>query len=203
MWYDENISSYGDLNYKINKSYCDKYNIELIRCNKRRHELRHCAWERIPLILEHIEKHDYVMWIDADAHFYIDSKNIVDFINHYNSYNIIFSKDINVAINTGVFIVKNTKYSIDFLTKWGYDNDLYINNRYPYWWDNGVMLDMYDANVLDIQNNSIIINYGILQHFRFIELQKWKVKPYIFHLAGKPSNFRNIHSLNYIKHIGI
>ena len=32
MWYDENIALYGDINYKINKKYCDKNNIELIRC---------------------------------------------------------------------------------------------------------------------------------------------------------------------------
>lgn len=31
--------------------YCDKNNIELIRCNERRHSNRHPAWERIPLIL--------------------------------------------------------------------------------------------------------------------------------------------------------
>lgn len=204
MWYDENISSYGDLNYNINKAYCDKYNIELIRCNKRRHALRHPAWERIPLILEYIDNYDYVMWIDADAHFYIDSKNIVNFINENNTHNIIFSQDINVvSINTGCFIVKNTKYSIDFLTKWCYDNDLYINNTKPYWWEQGVLLDMYEDNILDIQNNSIIINYGILQHFRYSELKNWSVKPYIFHLACKTTNFRKIHSLNYTKYIGI
>ena len=51
MWYDECIASYGEINYEINKIYCDKNNIELIKCNKRRHVNRHPAWERIPLIL--------------------------------------------------------------------------------------------------------------------------------------------------------
>ncbi len=203
MWYDKKISSYGDINYKINKLYCDKYNIELIRCNKRRHKLRHCAWERIPLILEYINNYDYIMWIDADAHFYIDSKNVIDFINEYNTFNIIFSKDINVTINTGCFIVKNTKYSIDFLIKWGYDKELYVNNSYPHWWDNGVILDIYKDNILDIQNNSVIIDYGILQHFCFTELKELKNKPFIFHLAGKSSKFREISSLSYSNYIGI
>lgn len=203
MWYNSIISSYGDINYKINKAYCDKYNIDLIRCNEIRHSKRHPAWERIPLILKYINNYDYVMWIDADAHFYIDSNNIINFINKYNTYDIIFSKDIKVKINTGCFIVKNTQYSIDFLTKWGYDDDLYVNNNFPLWWDNGVILDMYDNNILDIQNNSIIIDYGILQHFRFYELKEIKNKPFIFHLAAKDSNFRRIHSLNYMNYIGI
>ena len=196
MWYDENIASYADNNYKINKEYCDKNNIELIRCNKRRHSSRHPAWERFPLILEYINNYDYIMWIDADAHFYIDSKNIMDLINTNSSYNFIFSKDISVAINTGCFIVKNTQYSIDFLTKWGYDEMLYTNNNYPYWWDNGVILDMLHQNVLDIKNNCIIIDYGVLQHF--YEDEVFPDKPFIFHLAGRPTEIRINHSLNYI-----
>jgi hypothetical protein len=200
MWYDESIASYGDINYKINKAYCDKHNIELIRCNERRHVNRHPAWERIPLILKYIKDYDYVMWIDADAHFYIDSKNIMDFMNYFtnnNNCNFIFSKDISVVINTGCFIVKNTNYSIDFLTKWGYDESLYKNNSYPKWWDNGVILDMYKKNILFIKNNSIIIGYGILQHFRKNELLKLTNKPFIFHLAGDNSKNRYNHSLDY------
>ena len=207
MWYDSKISSFADINYKINKAYCDKHNIEIICCNQRRYTDRHPVWERIPLILEHINKYDYAIWIDADAHFYIDSEgfteplenrrfsvqaaqnldslsripvgnpttneNIVDVIAKYSNYNFIFSNDIPksikegilVGINTGFFIVKNTKYSVDFLHKWGYDELLYKNNRFPKWGDQGVVLDMYKENILDIQNNSIVLDYGVLQHF--------------------------------------
>jgi hypothetical protein len=203
MWYDENISSYGDNNYKINKAYCDKYNIEIIKCSEQRHSSRHTAWEKIPLILKHINNYDYVIWIDADAHFYINSQNILNLINENKNYNIMFSQDTESPINTGVYIVKNTPYSIEFLTKWGYDNELYKNNKYPYWWDQGVLIDMYKDDVLDIKNNSIIINYGILQHFYPSEIKKFKNKPFIFHLAGRNKEIREIHSSNYMKHIGL
>jgi hypothetical protein len=195
MWYDENANIYGNINYTINKAYCDKNNIQLFKSNKRRHSNRHPAWERIPLILEHINDYDYIMWIDADAHFYIDSENIINLINDNNNYDFIFSKDISVAINTGCFIVKNTKYSIDFLKKWGYDEELYKNNNYPYWWDNGVILDMFTLNILDIKNKCIIIDYGVLQHFYEDELLP--NKPFIFHLAGQSKEIRIKHSLNY------
>lgn len=202
MWYDENIALYADINYKINKVYCDKNNIELIRCNERRHSNRCQPWEKIPLILKYINEYDYVIWIDADAHFYIDSKNIIDFINDNNSYNFIFSKDIpfekQSKINTGFFIVKNTQYSIDFLTKWGYDELLYTHNSYPQWWEQGVLLDMYNKNYLDIKNNSILIDYGILQHFRENELLKLTNKPFVFHLAGNTFDIRYNNSLDYI-----
>lgn len=198
MWYDINSSTYGNYNYIINKVYCDKYNIDLICCNKRRYPDRHQVWERIPILLENITKYDYVMWIDGDAHFYIDSENIIDFINKYSSYDFIFSKDIGVeTINAGVFIVKNTQYSIDFLTKWGYDEILYNNNTRPHWREQGVLIDMYSENLLDIRTKSININYGILQHFRTEELPSL-VKPFIFHLAGTATNDRVNHSLKYI-----
>ena len=202
MWYDENIASYGDINYEINKKYCDKNNIELIRCNERRHSTRHPAWERIPLILKYINDYDYVMWIDADAFFYNDANNILDIINDNINYNFIFSNDIgNNNINTGVYIVKNSQYSIDFLTRWLYDEDLYKNNKHPYWWDQGVLIDMFNQNILDIKNNCIIIDYGVLQHF--YEDETIPNKSFIFHLAGRSREIRINHSLNYIKKINI
>jgi hypothetical protein len=201
MWYDENASIYGNINYAINKAYCDKNDIQLFRCNKRRHSDRHPAWERIPLILEYMNDYDYIMWIDADAHFYIDSENIINLINDNSNYDFIFSKDITVAINTGCFIVKNTQYSIDFLKKWGYDEELYKNNNYPNWWDNGVILDMFKLNILDIKNNCIIIDYGVLQHF--CENELLPKKPFIFHLAGRSKEIRINYSLNYTKKINI
>ena len=202
MWYDENIASYGDINYEINKKYCDKNNIELIRCNERRYSNRHPAWERIPLILKYINDYDYVIWIDADAFFYNDANNIVDIINDNINYNFIFSNDYgNNNINTGVYIVKNSQYSIDFLTRWLYDEDLYKNNKHPYWWDQGVLIEMFNQNILDIKNNCIIVDYGVLQHF--FEGETFPNKSFIFHLAGRSREIRINHSLNYIKKINI
>ena len=202
MWYDDSISSYGDINYEINKMYCDKNNIELFKCSERRVSNRHPAWERIPLILKYINHYDYVMWVDADAHFYIDANNITDFINDNKNYNFIFSNDMgNSNINTGVYFVKNSKYSIDFLTRWLHDEDLYKNNPIPGWWDQGVLYEMYDKSILDIKNNCIIINYGVLQHF--FENEVFTNKPFIFHLAGRSREIRNNHSLNYIQKIKI
>lgn len=209
MWYDSNASCYGDMNYKINKTYCDKHNIEIIYCHERRRPDRHPAWERIPLILKHLHKYDYVIWIDSDAHFYIDSENIVDFIRAHDSHDFIFSSDwsylkptcIPVGINTGIYIVKNTPYSIGFLTKWVGDEILYANNRFPHWWDQGVLVDMYKENVLNIQNHCCVIDYGILQHF--CENEVFGHRPFIFHLAGKDSAVRYEHAFDYSMDAGI
>ena len=195
MFYDDNVKFYGDINYKINKLYCDKYNLKIILSREKKYSNRHSAWERLPLMLDNITKFDYLIWIDADAFFYNDAPNIIDFINTNKNINFIFSNDFgNRNINTGIFIVKNSQYSIDFLSKWAYDEELYKNNPYPQWWDQGVLINMINNNVLDIKENSIKFEYDILQHFDFSDKLD---KPYVFHSAGKPKYIRYLLSKNY------
>ena len=201
MWYDAAISEYADINYKINKHYCDKYGITIIHSNTKTYIDRHPAWERIPLMLKYINDYDYVIWIDADAFFYIDSPNILEIINQTPDVPIIFSRDHfrdnDNEVNSGFIIVKNHEYSIRFLLEWGYNEDLYKNNSKPIWWDQGVLLDMQRNNVLDIQNNRVCHEYGVLQHIYDYDLCHFKQKPYIWHSAGESKERRIFISSNY------
>ena len=60
MFYDDNIKSYGEINYKINKKYCEKYNLDIILSNEKKYNNRHSAWERLPLLLDNIMNYDYL-----------------------------------------------------------------------------------------------------------------------------------------------
>jgi hypothetical protein len=191
MFYDLPIAEYGDINYKINKKYCDRHNIDIICEHEKMHLNRHSAWERLPLILKHIDNYDYIIWIDADAFFYYNERNICEIIKeHFNeNINFIFSKDINCTgnddINTGFFIVKNTQFSKDFINKWSFDEELYNSNPYPKWWDQGVLIDMYRKNIMNIIHNSISLDYGTLQHFVKEEIYDVSYEPYVLHLSEK------------------
>jgi hypothetical protein len=193
MFYDDNIKSFGDINSIINKKYCDKYNITFIVSNEKKYNDRHSAWERLPLLIDNISNFDYLMWIDADAFFYIDSKNVIDIIDNNPNHNFIFSKDIlhqNLGfsepnINSGFFIIKNSEYSKNFLSKWAYDEAFYKNNPHPYWYDQGVLIDMYNKDELNIKQNSIKLEYGVLQHFFEHDKQE---NTYIYHIAGRSIN---------------
>ena len=44
MFYDDNIRDYGDINYKINKLYCEKYNLDLILSKEKTYKDRHSAY---------------------------------------------------------------------------------------------------------------------------------------------------------------
>lgn len=209
MWYDDGIKSYGDINYTINKIYCDKYGYDLIKSDKKRYtDDYHPAWERLPLIIENLEKYDYIIWIDADAHFYRDAPPITNIINEHKDQLFIFSKDYdhkynneNSSINSGFFIVKNSSISLEFLNTWAYDKKLYEINPQPYFWEQGVLVYMYGKNIGNIRDISIRLNFGILQHFKKTEYNT-KPYPYIYHAAGTHKNYRvtiSKHNLEFNK----
>lgn len=199
MFYDDAIREYGDLTLQINQLYCQKHGLDLICGREKKYTNRHPAWERLPLILEHLSKYDYLVWIDADAFFYYHSISIVEFIQSNPTPDFLFSQDFgNRNLNTGIFVVKNTNYAHIFLNKWAYDEELYKLNPYPQWWDQGVLIKMLEYNTLDIQKRSAYYDYGVLQHFYKHELVAHKFKPFIMHLASWPKNERVMTSKVYL-----
>ena len=84
MWFNNNYKEFGDINYKINKIYSDKHNYEIIKDEKIRNiEYNDILFfQRYALLLEYSKyEYDYLVWIDADAYFYIDSPPIENIIN--------------------------------------------------------------------------------------------------------------------------
>ncbi len=192
MFYDEPIKIYADTFYNVNKMYCDKYNIDIVVSHEKKYTNRKSHWERLPLIISILPDYDYVIWIDADAYFNLDY-NILDIIKKHNDINFIFSKDRGsfqdkngpFSINTGVFIVKNSEYSIIFLQKWAYDEVIfdYVVNKNR-WNDQEALLYMLENNTLNIQEHSILLQYGLLQRF------KNKHETYVHHLAGRDNRVK-------------
>lgn len=199
IFFDDNIADYSENCLKINQIYCDKHNIEIILSKTHKKPDRKPHWERIYLLLDHLSKFDYLIWIDSDAFFYEDSKHISTVIESNPDVPFIFSNDQgNQHINTGFFIVKNTQYSFDFLEKWGYDEEIYNHSlKLNYLHDQDGLVFMVKHNMLDIKNNCTIIDYGILQHFYIDE--NFKPVPYIFHMAGKIRRLRIQLSKSYLE----
>tara|TARA_R100000664_G_C2704090_1_gene103336 strand:+ start:22 stop:717 length:696 start_codon:yes stop_codon:yes gene_type:complete len=206
MWYDNHVSDYGDNCYKINKVYCDKYKYDLIKSSDRFYTSRSPHWERFPLILKHIEKYDYVVWIDADAFFYNVSPPISNLINKHKK-DILFSADDNQMnpppINSGVMILKNTERVINIIKKWAYSEhlkDKYCGNevvegilcpKMNWIEDQALIRGFVKDNIDRINEISKLLPYLELQHYREIErdaLTKLKALPYIFHLPGMHEN---------------
>ena len=210
MWYNDEIKNYADMCYKINSKYCKKYGYDIIKSSKVRLKNRKPHFERLPLILEIIQKYDYVIWIDADAHFYSDSPPIHTVINEYKDKEFIFSGDLDRGengiseedkelhvINSGFIILKNTEFVRDVVNEWTYSKDLYKRRISPFQ-DQGVIRLYLKENIKDIMKRSKVIPFGILQKFSKLENMKDKYanvyknyydkfnlhKPYVIHYAG-------------------
>jgi hypothetical protein len=217
MWFDDNIKEYAEINYIINKKYCNKYGYDIIKSNCKITNLSH-QWERFPLVIKHIKKYDYIIWIDSDACFLKDSPPISNVINEHNEKLFIFSGDVfqtcDNDINLGFFIVKNSEISINILNELytnpeliKYENE-YFNIEKGYMRDQGALRHMYKYNLYQIKDYSIVIKYGILQAFPSFQSEKLNNinkygltdKAFVVHLAGNDSKKRIYFSKNYLKY---
>lgn len=195
MFYNDGIKDYADYSYKINKKYCDKYNLDLIVSKERKYtDKRSPAWEKVLLVLYLLKKnkYKYVIWIDADAFFYLDSSDIRTVIKENKTKDFIFSADgdgRNDIINSGIFIVKNSNYSKKLMEIWAYDKKVfkegYVNNG---WWEQNIINYMYKNNIKNIRERSKLEPFNKLQHFEYNNSNK--EKPFICHFAGKKKEIR-------------
>jgi hypothetical protein len=85
MFYTENIKDYANINYKINKMYCEKYNIDIILSHDLFYTQRTVHWERLPLLLKYIKNKSIIYDYGILQHFnenHIINIGIKPFILH-------------------------------------------------------------------------------------------------------------------------
>ena len=157
MWYDEALGKrFADASYSINKLYCDKHGYDLIHSNKLsgkdfRNEF---PWEKVPMILNYIgphTKYDYVIWIDADAHFYVDRGPITDVIDMYKDRDIILSQDLNISAQFRHWVC-NVQYPNGVLPpQWSVPR-VQTPDNLEHEINTGIMIIKNTQNMLDIVN---------------------------------------------------
>ena len=210
MWYDVGIAEYADINYKINKMYCDAHGYDLLRSSALRCTNRPSLhWEKLPMILDALSgAYDYVIWIDSDAHFYVDSAPIENVISAYPNVSLILSGDLKQRrpweINSGFMIIRCDETSKQLLNNWAHNRAIRNTMNFPYY-DQSILWTMYKDNIGGIREDSVVIPYGILQHFYHTELAGFgfnkytlKNKPYIQHSAGLSRSERIKISTTYL-----
>lgn len=186
-WYNDAIKDYGDMTYTLNKTYCKKYNIDCIKDDTVRLPNRKPTWERFPLLLKYYNQdYDYIIWIDADAFFYINSPDIRNIIYQHLDKNFIFSWDITPNVQAGLIIAKKNDYTKKIFEELSYNEDKYKNslNKLYDWQDQQCLIDMIDENFMDINNNIVLLPFGELQEFTEDN------KAYVLHLAGSSKEER-------------
>ena len=167
MWYDDTIKEYADISRKINQRYCDTRGYDLIVSHKKHFFDRHPAWERFPMVQSILEEgtYDYVVYIDADACFRNTcSLSLESIIATNTDKHIIFTGDPEYILCTGLLVFKNSPISTGFIAS-VIDATYSKAWFYKHPWDQHSTICCYQRNLFNIQSESSIIPYGILQSF--------------------------------------
>ncbi len=190
MWYDNNIKEYGDKFMEINSEYCKRMGY-IFFCSHISFTDKHPAYNKVPYMIDILENNrnliKHLVWMDADS-YVVNDRRIEDYIQDID---FCFSGDIQGQgfLNTGIFIVKNNDYVINFMKEW--DKGKYGNVN-PCWWEQGKLLKMIEENVLDILQHFIVYKYGILQDFHNKEYAL------MYHMAGRSHDDR-VNEANTLK----
>lgn len=138
-----NINDYAKYSTAINAAYCKKNGYDF-ECKTQAYKERPAAWSKIQFLLENINKgYEWIMWIDADAHFNNFNKRIEDFIGGDEEF--IFSQ-VNGLLNSGVFLVRCCEASEITLQK-VWDMEQHINHV---WWENKAFIELWDMDFLSL-----------------------------------------------------
>ncbi len=191
--YVDYYAKYTSVNMRC---YCNRYGYDFVCQEGSIDKSRYPTWSKVKLVenlLNEIEgggnKYDWVMWIDSDA--VITNKNIKieEIIGSYGDLDFIVAKEdcCELTINAGVFLVKNTEWSKNFLKKW-YAQTQYLNTG---WLDNSALiyLQQYDNSS---REKIKLVKQRIFNSFVGAPGREgsegiWKEGDFICHYAGVPN----------------
>lgn len=183
--------SYKNFTYEINKKYCEiqnyYYHVESDDYKiKKDVDGRAITWYKPKFITEVFETLNpkYILFLDADAVVCNYEYRIEEFIDE--NYDIICTEDYGPSkLNAGVFIMKNSMWTKNFLKKWwdiceileGGNNNEVGFYKHGLWHDQtcfGYLLD----NETDVKNHIKIISNDVLNGRDF---RNQRTNNFIFH----------------------
>jgi hypothetical protein len=149
-WSDELLAPLID----NRQSYCDRHNYTLIDVNPLLDRSRSASWSKL-LAMEHHFKNnnfDYLMYIDMDIVIMNPNIKLERFIDaSRRSFDIILTEDSN-GINAGVFLARNTPWTLWFLrTAWNQSqlvpHTAPTGQPYPFRWEQRAFHYMTNSEV--------------------------------------------------------
>jgi hypothetical protein len=164
--------------------YCKKHNYDFIEDESILDLSRPIPWSKIPLLLKYLPLYDYLVWVDADILIMNDQITIESLITGFSfndTRDFIVGSDFRM-INTGVMIIKNTEFSLDFIQKmWDNEYDPYEdpNERYLNW-EQGSFINLFDKNYNNCQSKISVTDPVVMNSYWF----NYFPTHFVMHFAG-------------------
>tara|TARA_R100000808_G_scaffold18910_1_gene41309 strand:+ start:14304 stop:15659 length:1356 start_codon:yes stop_codon:yes gene_type:complete len=185
---------------EIVKKYCliNDYTFYIYRENINKQSFPN--WSKAKALINHIEHHDWIVWLDSDAIPLKFDKKLEDFITKYRLKQAILSKDFGTSdidrafpLNTGVMFWKNTCYIKNILQK--LDDFCHENKTtklFDFGSDQGVL-----SHILKKSDPSVF-NYKLCEMSEFnTDPRNISKETFILHFMNFPLGLKHL----YIKYL--
>jgi hypothetical protein len=129
--YDRHYDPVTEVTFPVVRSYCKSHGYLFKSVYSQPESWAEAVWEKIPVLRDHLQYFDWLMWIDADAmvmNHTIRLERLID--SAYENAHLIISRDEN-GLNAGVFLLKNCDDSMKFLEEVDSKKSEFISRRYP------------------------------------------------------------------------
>ena len=199
------IYSYALPAQEILERYCQKQGYAAHFYTQSLDKSSHPTWSKAAALLNHIEDHQYVIWLDADAVILDENKKISDFTEKYSRKLIMGSYDIGsehkdpdkqgTLMNGGVLFFKNNPYCINLLKRW---RDFSLENDTPNLFSFGS--DQEILSQLLKKSDPVGFNYKLFNMSDFNTDPRHVTKnTFIMHFLSYPDHLKSMF-INYIHH---
>jgi hypothetical protein len=176
----KNIVKYG---IKSKQMYCNKHKYDFIDDESVYDSTRPPAWSKILLLEKYLPKYDYLVWIDGDTYIMNDEIKLEDLIKKLNpdDLDLMIANDY-IKVNTGVFFLKNTPFSIELL-KEIYKLDDFVNNPKYGDYEQDSYIFLYNNNWKNMKNKVKVIEWTRKTEFNSYWYD-YLYGQFILHFAG-------------------
>eukprot|EP01138_Halocafeteria_seosinensis_P006524 gb/GECG01006669.1/.p1 GENE.gb/GECG01006669.1/~~gb/GECG01006669.1/.p1 ORF type:complete len:510 (+),score=23.29 gb/GECG01006669.1/:1-1530(+) len=133
--YDAASSPLTAYSFSNKLDYCEAQNVSCYLHTKSPVYQRPPAWGKVSLVAKHLKDHDWVVWMDCDSFFMNLNISISTFIvNAVKTAEFDVVPDFVVSedafmLNTGIFAIRNSEWSRNFLRMWSGGDLLFANKK--------------------------------------------------------------------------
>jgi len=145
------MTFYGGLDEEMKKAsmknkyeYARRHDYEVLVGDSEIDQSRPTAWSKFPIMMRYLPDYDYMMWIDADALFMNMSIKVEDLIDF--EHDLFLAKDES-DIQTGVFIIKNSDFSLWWLQQ-GWAQTWLVTGIHPYKYEQRAIQYMHGVEAM-------------------------------------------------------
>jgi GR25 family glycosyltransferase involved in LPS biosynthesis len=124
--YTKEISDYAVHSENSIKEYCQKQGYTFYIYREKLEENSSPNWSKAQALVNHIDDHEYIIWMDSDTLIFNPEKKLESIIEKASRKFILATKDIgdNCMLNSGVLFFKSHQYTKNLITKWrDFDGD--------------------------------------------------------------------------------